>query len=443
MAWEDRTINASSEHRLDHHISLDNISQALMKSRFDVEHAHAALMLFLQRIYFTIDKELLQRLGPWETEWLRELDSSRLTGAQIHKRDLDALIGRTMWVTDESINVYGTALTRAAPTVYCFSTHFYSLACTKGEVYVRSWLRHLKKDHQTIIIPINIANTHWVSCCLYLPALLFCGFDSMSVFATEMVQKILSILRKNKDHIPFSISTLLDSGHLLVRGELRPLKDLPITTDDSDPSHDERDDVGNECEREGEKEEKEKEDEGEAISISDSTTSEPSTIQLEEMEVPMHVLFPPPEYVEPIDSELVHQLWELSSYQDMPERLDDDLRHILESIDKTVFGTLFMKSSEIFKPSPLKLRTLIVALGLIEEKAGRFRDLCRYIHLMRRCPVQRNGYDCGVYTLYFMRLCAGHALGFGLIDSLSGTVRSLCAWEIIERKLGLPKNSLF
>lgn len=444
MAWDDQGVGP----RLEHHIPLERISHALLQSRLDVEHAHAALMLFLQPFYCAIDKDLLQMHQPWEAEWLKGLEGTSLSDAQIRREDLNALIGRKTWLTDESINLYGQALTLAAPTVYCFSSHFHTLACTKGKAYVRSWLRHLKEEHQTIIIPININNCHWVSCCIYLPALLFCGFDSMGVFSKDLVQEVLSTFLMNKDYLPFSIQKLIDDGHLLVRDMLRPLKDISIVMDDSDASYEEQNNVGEEKDSQEEKEEEDNDnedddDDDDVISISDSTTSEPSTIQLEEMKTITPVLFPPPERVEPISSELVQELWELSSYQDRPEGLDDDLRRINESINTTVFGTLFITSSKISKPSSLKLRTLILAFKLIEQKAGRYRDLCRYIHLMRRYPLQRNGYDCGVYTLYFMRLCAGHALGFGLSDALSGIVRSLCAWEIIGGKLGLPKKSIF
>lgn len=68
------------------------------------------------------------------------------------------------WLNDNVIDYYNNLVMQANPDVWVWTTHFYSTLAAKGYLGVARWARRKKLDLFTknkVVVPINIANTHW------------------------------------------------------------------------------------------------------------------------------------------------------------------------------------------------------------------------------------------------------------------------------------------
>ncbi|CAI5755585.1 unnamed protein product [Candida verbasci] len=68
------------------------------------------------------------------------------------------------WLNDNIIDFYLELVMKKYPTVFAWTTHFYSTLSGKGYSGVSKWAKRRKVDQykkEKVLVPVNISNTHW------------------------------------------------------------------------------------------------------------------------------------------------------------------------------------------------------------------------------------------------------------------------------------------
>lgn len=109
-------------------------------------------------------------------------------------RDLQTLCDG-LWLNDNVIDFYLSLITNDKPSVFCWTTHFFTTLQSKGYTGVARWAKRKKLDvtqMELVLVPVNIMGTHWALAAVDNKLKEFQYYDSLSSLGNL---KALQILR--------------------------------------------------------------------------------------------------------------------------------------------------------------------------------------------------------------------------------------------------------
>ncbi|CAH2353735.1 hypothetical protein CLIB1423_12S01772 [[Candida] railenensis] len=136
-------------------------------------------------------------------------------------RDLQTLCDGS-WLNDNVIDFYSSLITNDKPSVFCWTTHFFTTLQSKGYTGVARWAKRKKLDvtqMELVLVPINIMGTHWALAAVDNKLKEFQYYDSLSSSGNLKALQILKTymqeegkrLNSSIDFNEYKLVPLMDS----------------------------------------------------------------------------------------------------------------------------------------------------------------------------------------------------------------------------------------